>query len=142
HQPLHMTGKLGGGNGFRVTYRGKHECGEATVQLHSAWDDCLVDELANGRDPQQLAKDLLGDITTYKGRGELKPPEKNPDKPWLAWGDESHALANSVAFDGLKQDADLEDSYIKGKDKALDTVQKQLLIAGIRLAYLLDQNFK
>src|SRR5262249_19756255 len=64
HQPLHMSGRLRGGNQFNVTYRGKTECknfegGAAKVELHSAWDDCLVEALANGRDPQQLAKDIL-----------------------------------------------------------------------------------
>jgi hypothetical protein len=147
HQPLHMSGRDGGGNSFNVTYRGQTECsrypdGTASVELHSAWDDCLVEELANGRDPRQLAKDILGNIKTYKGRDEIKPPPHNPDQPWLAWGDDSHALANSVAFDALPEDADLGDSYIKGPGKALDVVQQQLLIAGIRLAYLLDENFK
>ena len=146
HQPLHMSGRDGGGNSFAVTYRGQSECNTfpsseppANVELHSAWDDCLVEELAQGRDPEQLAKDLLGSITTYKGRSEI---QSSSTPPWLAWGDESHALANSVAFDSLEEDADLADPYIKGKGKALDVVQQQLLKAGIRLAYLLDQNFK
>ncbi len=144
HQPLHMSGRLRGGNDFHVTYRGKSECknfsgGEARVELHSVWDDCLVEELANGRDPQQLAKDILGNITTFKGRSEIQPANS---KPWLAWGDDAHALANSVAFDGLQDGADLDDAYIKGNGKALDVVQRQLLVAGIRLAFVLDKNFK
>jgi S1/P1 Nuclease len=54
HQPLHMAERLRGGNDFHVTYRGKAECKnfqghDTRVELHSAWDDCLVDELANGR---------------------------------------------------------------------------------------------
>jgi len=143
HQPLHMTGRLRGGNDFHVTYRGKAACknfqgGEARVELHSAWDDCLVEELADGRGPEQLATDLLGGITSYRGRSELSPAGS---EPWLAWGDQSHVLANSVAFDSLKDGADLSDGYIEGSGKALDVVQHQLLTAGIRLAYLLDQNF-
>jgi len=142
HQPLHMSGRLSGGNDFHVTYRGKTECKnfdgkEAKVELHSAWDDCLVEELASGKDPKEMARLILGNITTYKGRPEIKPDDS---EPWLAWADDSHALANSVAFDGLQDGADLEDAYIKGPGKALDVVQHQLLLAGIRLAFLLDQN--
>lgn len=142
HQPLHMSGRQGGGNSFQVTYRGKAECkdfhgDDRPVELHSAWDDCLVEELASGRDPKEMAKQILGNITTYKGRSEIKPDDS---EPWLAWADDSHALANSVAFDSLQNGADLEDGYIKGPGKALEVVQHQLLLAGIRLAFLLDQN--
>ena len=141
HQPLHMDGRLRGGNDFHVTYRGKKGCknfsgGRAKVELHSAWDDCLVEELAHGRNPKALAKALLGNIKTFHGRGEILP---NNPQPWLAWGDDAHALAVSVAFDGLSDGADLGDAYIKGRGKALDVVQRQLLAAGIRLAFLLDQ---
>ena len=141
HQPLHMSGRDGGGNGFPVTYRGQTTClnysgKPANVELHSVWDDCLVEELANGRTPQQLAHDLLGGITTYKGRSEI---DVNDPTPWNKWGDESHTLANSVAFDSLKHGDDLGDAYIQ--PKALSVVEKQLLVAGIRLAYLLDENF-
>ena len=144
HQPLHMDARLRGGNQFNVTYRGAATCknfkgGRAKVELHSVWDDCLVEELANGRDPTRLAKDLLGPIRSLAGRGETLPAGPTP---WLTWGDDAHKLAVSDAFDGLKDGADLGDSYIKGPGKALDVVQHQLLIAGIRLAYLLDQVVK
>ena len=109
------------------------------MELHSAWDDCLVEELVAGAEPKDYAKQLLGDIKSYKGRPEVAG---GGSSPWLKWGDTSHQLANKVAFDSLNKGDDLEDSYIKGPDKALDTVQKQLLAAGIRLAFLLDQNFK
>jgi hypothetical protein len=144
HQPLHMVDRLRGGNDFHVTYRGKKSCRNlsgnyAKVELHSVWDDCLVEEFANGRDARTVAKALLGNITTYAGRPEL---EVNALQPWLTWGEASHALAISVAFDSLQDGEDLDDRYIKGKGKGLDVVQQQLLAAGIRLAYLLDQNFK
>ena len=143
HQPLHMSGRLRGGNDFHVTYRGKTECpafsGKPThVELHSVWDDCLVEELAGEVNPKDFAQQLLGDIRTYKDRPEIALAGA---APWLSWGDQSHSLANSVAFDSLQDGADLEDPYIKGHGKALDVVRKQLLIAGIRLAFLLDQNF-
>jgi hypothetical protein len=144
HQPLHMSGRLRGGNDFAVTYRGRKQYTNVAgrtfkVELHSAWDDCLVEELANGRDAQTLANDLLGEIKTYKGRPEIAPAG---DQPWLAWGEEARVLANTVAFDDLRQGADLDDRYIKGPGKALEVIRRQLLAAGIRLAYLLDKSFR
>jgi hypothetical protein len=144
HQPLHMSGRLVGGNDFKATYRGSSTCPlysgkTGPAELHSIWDDCLVEELAQGRSPQKLASDLLVGATGYSGRPELA---NLTPSPWLAWGAASHALANSVAFDHLAQGADLGDSYIVGPGKALDVAQQQLLAAGVRLAYLLDQHFK
>lgn len=140
HQPLHMTGRDKGGNHFAVTYRGQDTCiGTAHVELHSVWDDCLVGELANGRSPDALAKDLLGDITTYSSRPEIASAGATP---WFQWGDESHALANGVGFDHLQKGQDLGDAYILGDSGAIATVKRQLLTAGIRLAYLLDKNFR
>ena len=113
------------------------------VELHSVWDDPrLVQELAAGRSAEDLAKDLLGDITHPLGKG--RPGDWSPanSAPWLTWGDESHALAVSVAFGHLAEGVDLEDAYIVGDGTgALSVVRRQLLVAGIRLAFLLDQNF-
>jgi hypothetical protein len=144
HQPLRMDARLRGGSLFHVSYRGIKACDEFTKKdpkfnLQKVWDDCLVEELAAGRDPKTLAKDLLGDIKTYKGRPEIGHASR---RPWLAWGTESHALAVSVAFDHLQEGADLQDAYILGDGNgALSVVRHQLLLAGIRLAFLLDQNF-
>ena len=134
-----MSGRLRGGNDFPVTYRGHANCkngrgGTAKVELHSVWDDCLVAELANGRDAKTLAKALLAGTTDYRKRPEAAGTV-------AAWGAESHTLANSAAFDSLAQNADLGDAYIAGKGKALDIVSRQLLRAGIRLAMYLDKNF-
>jgi hypothetical protein len=54
HQPLHVTDRGDrGGNEFKVTYHGRALCREsnssgtqAKVELHSAWDSCLVFTLA------------------------------------------------------------------------------------------------
>jgi hypothetical protein len=73
-----------------------------------------VEELANGRDPKTLARDILGDITTFRGRSEIGPAN---NEPWLTWGNDSHVLSNSVAFDSFVDGADLEDAYIKGRTR-------------------------
>jgi hypothetical protein len=147
HQPLHMTGNLRGGNGFTVTYRGQAGCPAPPhpkpFNLHASWDDCLVEELAMGRSAQQLGHDLLSDagVTSYAGSPYIVAAHKGKWCPdlWCSWGDDSHDLANQVAFGTLKPNADLEDLYING---ALPTVRDQLVKAGVRLAFLLDQNFK
>ena len=57
-------------------------------------------------------------------------------------GTKSHALAVSAAFDHLAEGVDLNEAYIVGDGNgALAVVRRQLLVAGIRLAFLLDQNF-
>ena len=144
HQPLHMDGRLRGGNDFPVTYRGKKTCksysGRPTkVELHSVWDDCLVEELSAGRSPQQMAKALLGKIRSHKGRPEVAGTDP---KPWLEWSGEIHDLAVKVAFADLQAGTDLGAPYIEGKGHAIDIVRQQLLTAGIRLAFLLDRATK
>jgi len=50
--------------------------------------------------------------------------------------------SSRIAFDHLQEGVDLEDpSIVDDGSGALNTVQHQLLLAGIRLAFLLDQNF-
>ncbi len=140
-----MTGRDRGGTNFHVKYRGHDTCpnftgGHARVELHSVWDDCLVEELTGHVDPQEFAKQLLAsnNITSLSDRPEVQGA--SAEAPWLSWGDDAHALADGVAFGTLNDGADLEDGYIHGK--ALDTVRQQLLAAGIRLAFLLHQNFR
>ena len=66
-------------------------------------------------------------------------PAATPGSPGAL---KSHALAVSAAFDHLQEGADLQDAYILGDGNgALSVVRRQLLLAGIRLAFLLDQNF-
>jgi S1/P1 Nuclease len=65
HQPMHVTDRGDrGGNEFKVTYNGRTRCresnstgAEAKVELHSAWDSCLVLTLENGRTFDKLADD-------------------------------------------------------------------------------------
>jgi hypothetical protein len=82
-----------------------------------------------------LARALLGDFKTYRGSRKLGAPYGLP-------GTKSHALAVSAAFDHLAEGVELNDTYIVGDgDGALTVIRRQLLVAGIRLAFLLDQNF-
>jgi hypothetical protein len=140
HQPLHVTERNGdrGGNEFKVRYRDRATChGGASekrpvkVELHSVWDTCIVVELESGATPLEYADALRGSLTTYKGHSAATGD-------FMQWAKESHDLAVSTAYDGLKSGDDLEDSYIS---RASPVVQKQLLRAGVRLAKILDENF-
>jgi S1/P1 Nuclease len=64
HQPMHVTDRGDrGGNEFKVTYNGRTRCresnstgAEAKVELHSAWDSCLVFTLESDRDVRQARR--------------------------------------------------------------------------------------
>jgi len=136
HQPLHMDERLRGGNGFQATYRDGTTCNKSN--LHAIWDDCLVEEAAQGQSATAFAATLLNGVKSYQGRPEI---DHAGSQPWLAWGQESHQLALTAAFDHLQQGQAVGDDYIAGKDGAENVVKQQLLKGGIRLAYLLDKYF-
>jgi hypothetical protein len=138
HQPLHVADRDNdrGGNGFAVTYLDKTTCGPAgfpraikKVQLHKVWDDCLVISLEDGKNVQQTADDIRGNLTTYKGHAFATGTQRD-------WAKEGHALARSHAYADLQSGDDIGEDYIKN---ALPVVKDQLLKAGIRLARTVDQ---
>jgi S1/P1 Nuclease len=53
-------------------------------------------------------------------------------------GQGKHDLAAPVVYQNLSDSADLEQAYIS---QASRSVQDQLLLAGVRLARILDENF-
>jgi nuclease S1 len=140
HQPMHVADRDDhGGNEFSVTYKGERTCRvsaalpkkQATVELHSVWDDCLVFTLENGRSVEHLADDLRGSLTTYRGQAAASGNV-------MSWAKETHELAPEFAYNGLSHGDDIDDDYIKA---ALPVVREQLLKAGIRLAKVIDENF-
>jgi nuclease S1 len=139
HQPLHASDRNDrGGNEFKVRYRNRATCsGGASeqhpvkVELHSVWDTCIVVELEAGAEPADFADTLRGALTTWRGQ-----PGTAGDI--MQWAKDSHDLAAPVVYQGLSDGADLEQAYIS---QASRTVQDQLLLAGVRLARILDENF-
>ena len=104
------------------------------LELHSVWDHWRRPGAAGDTGAANSGEGSPGGISTC----QMGPAN---DRPWIIWGDESHALAVSVTFDGLREGADLDDSNVAGEGDALGVVRRQLLTAGIRLAFLLDQSF-
>jgi hypothetical protein len=73
HQPLHVSNHADkGGTRLHMTYRGETRCGNVpNLRLHKAWDSCLVFELEDGRDWQELADDLRGSLTTWRATSPI-----------------------------------------------------------------------
>jgi len=163
HQPLHdATNNDRGGNCLPVTFFGKApKETNATYEsyspnLHSVWDVDIVDQLANGRTPQQLAIKLnekfhareaawqseTADFRTWAWEGHRlagmivygKLPAKialEPPLPSL----ETCAGDNHVSTRLLRLHEDLESPY---QDATAPFAEEQLTKAGIRLAALLN----
>src|SRR5258708_22047004 len=96
---MHVTDRGDrGGNEFKVTYNGRTRCresnstgAEAKVELHGAWDSCLVFTLESGRTFDKLADDLRGNLTSYNG---------HPAASWtmIDWMNESHHAVIGTAY--------------------------------------------
>lgn len=145
HQPLHVGEHDDlGGNRFPVSYRGSafYLCGnrEVVLNLHHVWDDNIVDELVYRMGstslpaaavPEAVARAQLAEagVAGYAGQSAASGT-------LLDWA-EAHAIAYSVAYNGLRPGDDLQNPYIL---PAFATVRDQLLKVGIRLAMILDQD--
>jgi len=102
HQPLHAaTNNDRGGNCVPVTFFGRAPDetdparGDYRPNLHSVWDTDIVEHLAHGRTPQQVAEELDGMF-----RAQIPAWESQPVN-LAAWAWESHQAAEDVAYGGL-----------------------------------------
>jgi hypothetical protein len=162
HQPLHATTNNDlGGNCVPVTFFGKapEERNPATESyspnLHGVWDVGIIDQLANGRTPAQLAIKLNEEFHAREPAWQSEPAN------FAAWAWESHELADKVAYGALPVKIPIEtprpasscadDDHISTRMLALHedleapyqaaaapVVEEQLAKAGIRLAALLN----
>lgn len=148
HQPMHCAFRAGdmGGNMIPIeSFSGKHYSFDANSpmdwapNLHSAWDEYLVDELMAGVRPWPFAKRLAKEIAPEQRQAWSK---NDP----LRWATESYWIARKKAYlwtNGEKlpytwkhPGMDLtSDNYI---DSHLPIVQEQLQKAGVRLALVLN----
>jgi hypothetical protein len=134
HQPLHTVLEERGGNGVTVKFftQPKSAFGTApkeNTNLHVVWDSGLirhcvwgwnayVDRLQNGWLP---GKDLAA-----LARGTP-----------VAWAEEAHRAARDVAFT-VERGADLGEDYVA---RAVPVLDRQLAVAGVRLARVLNEAF-
>lgn len=121
-QPMH-TGRAGdlGGNRVNVTYFGDK------TNLHSVWDGKLVDS-------QKYSYSEYAKLLDIKPKKEVKEIQKGSLEDWLY---DSHQIANKIYAqtpDGSKLGYDYQYKFN-------DTVERQLLYGGLRLAKVLNDIF-
>jgi hypothetical protein len=126
HQPLHDTERNGdhGGNDVVVTFFGK------SVKLHAVWDSEIIMRtvFAWGAYVTRL------ETTWFPGRDLIGLDGGTP----ADWAVESHRFAREVAYE-IPDGSILETDYF---GKSLPIVDRQLALAGIRLAKFLKDALK
>ncbi|QQQ28726.1 S1/P1 nuclease [Chryseobacterium indoltheticum] len=121
-QPMH-TGRSEdlGGNKINVTYFGDK------TNLHSVWDGKLVDS-------QKYSYTEYAKLLDIKSKDEVKQIQAGTLENWLY---DSHQIANKIYAqtpDGSKLSYDYQYKFN-------DTMERQLLYGGLRLAKLLNDLF-
>ncbi|KAH8694159.1 S1/P1 nuclease [Talaromyces proteolyticus] len=156
HQPLHSEDAFRGGNDIKVCFG--HECeGKGATNLHSVWDReilhkivGLVEEPANLTEQRSVAKKWADGLYSRALAGEYDydvsaivlagqcTEYSHPYKCSLEWVRESNAYVCSYAMQpGLSwlKSNDLSLTYYDG---AKPIVEKQISMAGVRLAAWLE----
>lgn len=121
-QPMH-TGRAGdlGGNKIEVTYFG------SKTNLHSLWDGKLIDS-------QKYSYTEYAKLLDIKTRKERKQIQSGTLEDWLY---DSHQIANKIYRDTPNGSKVAYDYQYKFND----TMERQLLYGGLRLAKLLNEIF-
>lgn len=121
-QPMH-TGRSEdlGGNKINVTYFGEK------TNLHSVWDGKLVDS-------QKYSYTEYAKLLDIKSKGEVEQIQSGTLENWLY---DSHQIANKI-YAQTPNDSKLGYDY---QYKFNDTMERQLLYGGLRLAKLLNDLF-
>ena len=136
HQPLHTVDEARGGNDIRVEVRfaGAKTCkgGPCPIygsrsNLHAVWDGALI---------RATTWDWGAYVDRLEG-GWLKSAEaQNIDRGTpVQWAEETHQAARFV-WDQLSDGHVVDDTYYA---KVLPTLDRQLGLAGLRLARLLNE---
>ena len=137
HQPLHAADNADhGGNLVPVALEGVHTRGREN--LHRAWDNDLVQLALHSRSRQQPPRDIDSLAAEARSLGR-EVGQGSPD----SWARESNNLARNVAYrypgfacnSVARGTVVLDAAYL---DDAELVVRERLLLAGARLANLLD----
>jgi S1/P1 Nuclease len=125
HQPFHALADARGGNDIPVTVFGAQQCGAYACQLHGAWDSDLINH--TGLDQYQYTAYLEEMIAG----SHLEAGAEDP----VQWANDSWKLAKEAL---VKPGANLDEPYYTMERPVID---RQLALAGLRLARLLNQDF-
>lgn len=135
HQPLHCAERNhdAGGNEVAVRLRDQH----GIRNLHSVWDNDLLDELLEGKDPEEWGAAQSAQIAPAERTASAA--EMDP----MQWALEGHTLAVDFAYAGVPEKspspASLNAKYITA---AREVVARQLRKGGVRLAQALNADLK
>jgi len=122
HQPMHVAhADDKGGNDFKVTWFNN------PTNLHSMWDSQLIDY-------QQLSYTEYAAAINHTTPAEVKEWQSAPISKWLF---ESNQIAE-ILYTDIKPGDNLSYKY---NFSHIDTLNRQLLKAGVRLAGVLNELF-
>ena len=123
HQPLHLGKKSDrGGNDIKIKWFGK------ISNLHRIWDSDMID--SSKLSYTELAKNLPR-LSTFQKL-------QFASSPISVWIDETHAITKMIYKD-LSESNNIGYRY---RYENFEIIRLQLLKAGLRLAYVLDDIFK
>ncbi|MDE1148621.1 MAG: S1/P1 nuclease [Azospirillaceae bacterium] len=156
HQPLHASERDHdkGGNDVKVRYFGEDRNGR--LNLHSLWDEGIVDRKLGLSVNKDYSIDLaqakaaagtleqgisLADAKAWAPHTPLKAGLGGLDQDVQAWGEESHGLARDVVYGFLPApESDGKEGLAGGYEtSAWPLARMRLEMAGVRLAWLLNQ---
>jgi hypothetical protein len=124
HQPLHAAKESEGGNGIHVSFLSRDRCGPYDCNLHGVWDTSMI--LHSGLKPNDYAERLEQLIKSDSLAGQdTGTPEQ--------WANESVRLAQAA---WVQDGANLDEQYYR---KEITVVDRQMALAGLRLAKLLNE---
>jgi hypothetical protein len=122
HQPMHVAhADDKGGNDFKVSWFGQ------PTNLHAVWDSKMIDD-------QQLSYTEYATAINHTTAAQRAEWQSAPVSKWLF---ESNQIAE-ILYTDIKQDDNLTYKY---NYSHIDTLNRQLLKAGVRLAGVLNKLF-
>ena len=135
HQPFHTGfGRLPdgdpdlGGNRISVIFGKEKDGKDRVMKLHGVWDGGFIN--ATNRSSAKWIRHL--ETTVLDGRD----PEKLAGGSVVDWTNESHRLRIDFHLENKKPPMKLSDEYI---EKGTAVVEERLLLAGLRLARLIEE---
>jgi hypothetical protein len=143
HQPLHSaelynqsypTGDQGG-NLIQVTCPG--ECVGAVTNLHSVWDSLLCTECSTVSRPfnaSYMESAILSRARRINATFNNEPYELGTIIDPITISQEAFNLAVQYAYPGVVNNSVINQTY---KDRGIPVAERQMLLAGMRLAYQL-----
>lgn len=122
HQPMHIgLAEDRGGNDFKVQWQFRD------TNLHSVWDSKLIDDYG-------MSYTELADNATYLSKAQVKAIQQGTVTDWV---NETHQLTRTV-YATVNEGDNLRYDY---SYTYLNVARKQLQVAGIRLAKVLNNIF-